>query len=239
MTSITTLLVERTDHLHDRFDAQYETVLFFDLTPEKYHDFVRKLYSFYKPAEELLAQFANDRTPACLPFDQTRLPSLLKDLKALGETDESIAEIPPFKLPVLNSVPLVLGYLYIIEGSLFGNEPVAKQLQQSLEIGEENGAAFFYIIEPRLVRPKWKSFLGMLTAYTTTHPETCEEIATGALESIHAYEDCLFEGKVTNIKRIDPELHGHAHTHSHSPSPVPAATQGHDHDHDHHDHDHE
>lgn len=227
MTPITTLLVERTDHLHDRFDAQYETVLFFDLTTETYQSFVRKLYSFYKPAEEVLAGFAGERAPACLPLDQQRVPALLKDLYAFGETEETIASIPLYPLPVLNSVPLILGYLYIIEGSLFGNEPVAQQLERSLQIGEENGAAFFSIIEPRLVRPKWKAFLGMLTAYTTTNPDTCEEIVKGALETIHSYEQCLFEGKVTNIKRIDPELHGHAHTHSHGTS--------HNHDEHHHD----
>lgn len=216
MTSITTLLVERTDHLHDRFDAQYETVLFFDLTNEIYHTFVRKLYGFYKPAEELLARFDGESTANCLPFIQQRLPALLRDLRAFGETDETIAAIPLCPLPTLDSVPLILGYLYIIEGSLFGNDPVAQQLQQSLQIGEENGAAFFFILAPQLVRPKWKAFLGMLTAYTATHPETCEEIAQGALATIHAYEQWLFEGKVTNIKRINPELHGHSHNHAHS-----------------------
>nr|MBA2681619.1 hypothetical protein [Ktedonobacteraceae bacterium] len=49
------MLVRRTDYYHNRFDAQYETVLFFDQTRENYHQFVRKLYGFYKPAEERLA----------------------------------------------------------------------------------------------------------------------------------------------------------------------------------------
>jgi heme oxygenase len=204
-------------------------VLFFDLTVETYQAFVRKLYGFYKPAEELLASFASKRTNACLPFDQERLPALLKDLKALGESDESIASIPLCQLPDLHTVPLILGYLYIIEGSLFGNEPVAQQLQQSLQISEENGAAFFYIIDFREVRPKWKAFLSMLTAYTTTRPETCEEIADGALATIQAYEQWLFEGKVTNIKRIDPALHGHSHNHAHGQ----AQNHNHDHTHDH------
>jgi heme oxygenase len=223
MTSIASLLVERTDHLHDRFDAQYETVLFFDLTNERYHAFVRKLYGFYKPAAELLHRFAGERTAACLPFEQERIPALLKDLRAFGETDESIATIPLCQLPTLDSTPLILGYLYIIEGSLFGNEPVAQQLQRSLQIGEENGAAFFHIIDFQQVRPKWKAFLDMLTVYTASHPEANEEIVNGALKTILAYEQWLFEGKVTNIKRIDPALHGHSHSHGHN-----------HHDHSHH-----
>ena len=216
MTSITNLLVERTDHLHDRFDAQYETVLFFDLQRDFYIDFVRRLYSFYKPAEELLAHFVNARTSACLPFEQKRLPALLKDLHALGEDDEAIANIALYPLPTLDSVPLILGYLYITEGSIFGNGPVAQQLQQMLQIGEENGGAFFYIVEPQQVRSRWVAFLNMLNAYANSRPEDTEAIIKGALETIHAYEDCLFQGKVTNIKRIDPELHGHAHTHTHA-----------------------
>jgi heme oxygenase len=225
MTSITTLLVERTDHLHDRFDAQYETVLFFDLTYDIYRAFVRKLYGFYKPAEELLASVQEKRAPACLPFERKRVPALLKDLHALGETDETIANIPRCQLPALHSVPLVLGYLYIIEGSIFGNEPVAQQLRRSLQIDEENGAAFFSIVEPEQVRPRWQAFLSMLTAYAEAHPEDVEAIITGALETIHTYESWLFEGKVTRIKRIDPTLHGHSHSHGHG--------HAHAHDHDH------
>lgn len=209
-TDIMRLLVARTDYYHDRFDAQYETVLFFDQTREGYHQFVRKLYGFYRASEARLAKLEE----GCVPALISRLPALEKDLRVFGETDESIRQIPlcqDSRLDVLDTMHGVMGYLYIIEGSLFGNDLVAQALQQALHIDSESGTAFFHVIAFDEIIPRFSSFSSMLRGYTATHPEAKEEIIQGALNTILAYEQWLFEGKITRIKRIDPALHGHTH----------------------------
>lgn len=215
------MLVRRTDYYHDRFDAQYETVLFFDQTRENYHQFVRKLYGFYKASEDRLAKLKE----GCLPHLINRLPAVVKDLQAFGETDETMQQIPVCqdeRLDILDTLHGVMGYLYIIEGSLFGNDLVAQALHEALQIDRETGTAFFHIIEFTEILPRFESLSAMYRGYAAEHPEAKEEIIQGALNTILAYESWLFEGKVTNIKRIDPALHGHTHEHHH-----------HEHDHEH------
>lgn len=227
-TDIMRLLVARTDYYHDRFDAQYETVLFFDQTREGYHQFVRKLYGFYRASEAYLARLRE----GCIPALISRVPAIEKDLRAFGETDESIQQIPlcqDSRLDVLDTLHGVMGYLYIIEGSLFGNDLVAQALQQALHIDRDTGTAFFHVLPFEEIIPRFDGLSSMLRGYTASHPEAKEEIIQGALNTILAYEQWLFEGKITRIKRIDPALHGHTHTHTHGQ---------HDDHHDHHDHDH-
>jgi len=220
-TDIMRLLVARTDYYHDRFDAQYETVLFFDQTRENYNHFLRKLYGFFIAAEEHLAKLEE----GCLPSLISRVPSIVKDLHAFGETDATIQQIPRCqdpRLQTLNSLLGVMGYLYIIEGSLFGNDLVAQALKEALQIDSESGTAFFHLIPFEEIIPRFDWLSLMLRGYTAEHPETREAIIQGALDTILTYENWLFEGKVTKIKRIDPALHGHTHSHGH-----------HEHDHDH------
>lgn len=224
-TDIMRLLVARTDYLHDRFDAQYETVLFFDQTRENYHQFLRKLYGFYMAAEAHLEKLQE----GCIPALISRVPAIVKDLRVFGETDETMQQIPlcqDARLNVLDTLHGVMGYLYIIEGSLFGNDLVAQALHEALQIDSETGTAFFHVIEFDEIIPRFDGLSSMLRAYTAEHPDAKEEIIQGALNTILTYESWLFEGKITNIKRIDPALHGH----SHGP---------HGHDHEHHEHDHE
>lgn len=231
------MLVRRTDHLHNRFDAQYETVLFFDQTRENYHQFVRKLYGFYKTAETYLPAHAGE----CLPQLIDRVPAIIKDLHVFGETDATIQQIPlcqDERLDILNTLHGVMGYLYIIEGSLFGNDLVAQALREALHIDRETGTAFFHLIDFAEIIPRFDGLSAMLRAYTVEHPETRDEIIQGALNTILAYESWLFEGKITTIKRIDPALHGHTHEHHDEHE----HEHGHDHEHDSahmHEHEHE
>ncbi|MEO7020257.1 MAG: biliverdin-producing heme oxygenase [Ktedonobacteraceae bacterium] len=203
-------LVRRTDYYHDRFDAQYETVLFFDQTRENYHQFVRRLYGFYKPAEERLAKLQE----GCIPALLSRIPSLVKDLRVFGETDATMQQIPlctDVRLETLDTLLGVMGYLYIIEGSLFGNDLVAQTLEEALHIDSESGTAFFHIIGFDEIIPRFDGLSAMLRGYTAEHPEAQEGIIQGALDTVLAYENWLFAGKIIRIKRIDSALHGHEH----------------------------
>jgi heme oxygenase len=203
-------LVRRTDYYHDRFDAQYETVLFFDQTRENYHQFVRRLYGFYVSAEARLAKLQE----GCIPALLSRLPALLKDLRAFGETDATIQQIPlctDVRLETLDNLLGVMGYLYIIEGSLFGNDLVAQAVEQALHIDGETGTAFFHIIAFDEIIPRFNSIAAMLRGYISEHPDAKEGIIQGALDTILAYENWLFAGRIIRIKRIDSALHGHEH----------------------------
>jgi heme oxygenase len=206
-SDIMRMLVKSVNYYHDRFDAQYETVLFFDQTRENYHQFVRKLYGFYKVAEERIARLEEEEP---LPRQTNRLPAIIKDLHAFGETDETIQQIPlcsDEQLDVLYTLHGVMGYLYIMEGSLFANNLVAGVLHEALQIDRETGTAFFHIVKSEEIIPRFDGLAAMLRGYTVEHPEAKEEIIQGALNTILAYENWLFEGKVTNIKRIDPSFH--------------------------------
>src|SRR4051812_7975160 len=104
-TDIMRLLVARTDYYHNRFDAQYETVLFFDQTRENYHQFVRKLYGFYTAAEARLAKLQE----GCIPSLISRVPPIVKDLYAFGETDATIQQIPLCQDQRLKTLDTMLG----------------------------------------------------------------------------------------------------------------------------------
>lgn len=233
-TDIMRLLVARTDYYHDRFDAQYETVLFFDQTRASYQHFLHRLYGFYIAAEEHLAKLEE----GCLPALISRVPAIVKDLRAFGETDETIGQITRCqdpRLQTLDSMLGVMGYLYIIEGSLFGNDLVANALQEALQIDSESGTAFFHLIPFEEIIPRFDGLSLMLREYTAEHPETKEAIIQGALDTILTYESWLFEGKVTTIKRIDSALHGHTHgQHEHEHEHEQAGHHEHGHAHDDH-----
>jgi heme oxygenase len=117
------------------------------------------------------------------------VPRLEADLLALGDRD--LARIPRCEqLPDLDTVPQVLGCLYVIEGATLGGQIITRHLLANLGLTAQAGVAFFagYGAE---TGPRWQAFGAMLRGGAQRWGGE-EEIVASANTTFETLESWLF-----------------------------------------------
>ncbi|MBC8012307.1 MAG: biliverdin-producing heme oxygenase, partial [Burkholderiales bacterium] len=120
-------------------------------------------FGYYAPLE---ARLGASPFWADLAFDfaaRRKMPRLEQDLVALGQTAEELTRLPRCaELPELDTLPQVLGCLYVIEGATLGGQVITRHLLATHGITPETGGAFFagYGAE---TGPQWQAFGAMIT----------------------------------------------------------------------------
>ena len=133
------------------------------LSRDGYQSILEGFFGYYAPLE---VQLSGASVWAELAFDfaaRRKVPELEKDLLVLGRTAEELTRLPKCaKLPKLETIPQVLGCLYVIEGSTLGGQIITRHLQANLGITPETGGAFFagYGAE---TGARWQAFGAMIT----------------------------------------------------------------------------
>lgn len=133
------------------------------LSRDGYQSILEGFFGYYAPLE---VQLSGAAVWAELEFDfaaRRKVPELEKDLLVLGRTAEELTRLPKCaKLPKLETIPQVLGCLYVIEGSTLGGQIITQHLQANLGITPETGGAFFagYGAE---TGARWQAFGAMIT----------------------------------------------------------------------------
>ena len=129
-----------------------------------YRALLAGFFGYYAPLE---ARLGASPVWAELAFDffaRRKASRLEKDLMALGLTVEELTRLPCCtELPELDTLPQVLGCLYVIEGATLGGQVITRHLLATHGITPETGGAFFagYGAE---TGPQWQAFGAMITA---------------------------------------------------------------------------
>ena len=159
-----------------------------------YRSFLEDFYCFVRPLEQVLAKL--DLSSLGIDIDARRkLPWIEADLKDLGHTDESLANLPEFGDVPAFAAPLdALGALYILEGSSLGRQVMLLKLRARLGIGVHRAGRFFsgYGNETGQM---WHSFAAILNEAGASPGAACR-IEAAALATFAAFEKCLAQGRL-------------------------------------------
>lgn len=110
-----------------------------DMTLEDYKYLLKKFYGFYYTFEKFLKE-------TNLPLDYSqryKLPRLKNDLENLGMSSQEIEKLPVLKMKFPSSLEVVLGQLYVIEGSTLGGMVLKKHFEKKFSLTPDTGLSFF------------------------------------------------------------------------------------------------
>lgn len=131
------------------------------LSRDGYRAILEGFFGYYLPLE---AQLGGSAVWGELDFEfaaRRKVPQLERDLGVLGGTTEDLPQCA--ELPELETIPQVLGCLYVIEGATLGGQIITRHLQANLGITPETGGAFFAGYGGD-TGARWQAFGAMITA---------------------------------------------------------------------------
>jgi heme oxygenase (biliverdin-IX-beta and delta-forming) len=172
---------------------------------DAYRRFLEDFYRLLRPLERVLAGL----DPGMLPIDyqsRRKLAWIEADLKDLGHTDETLAQLPEFSgIPPLAPPLEVLGALYVLEGSSLGRQMMMGKLGPRLGIRPDWGGHLFSGYGKK-TGEMWRAFVAVLNDAARS-PEAAQVIENAALASFAVFEACLAESRQRSEKRpTQPEL---------------------------------
>ncbi len=163
---ILTKIREKTMGFHDGFTSWANNIFDGTITLEQYKNVLKTFYGFYQPFEQKI-EAPEEWKNIDFNIEGRRKAFLaIKDLKALGASDEEISNIEICNdLPEIKNVAQALGCMYVLEGATLGGQLTANKLKEIFNFTPETGTAFFssYVEE---VRPMWKSFGDLINKYS-------------------------------------------------------------------------
>ncbi len=163
------------------------------LSHENYRLLLGRFFGYYAPLETRLLALP---WPDEIGFDYSgrhKTPRLAQDLIALGETPETLAQLPRCQdLPEVVTLSNQLGCLYVIEGATLGGQIITRHLQATLGLTPETGAAFFNGYGAQ-TGAQWQTFCTMLTDLAERTGGDEEIIAT-ANRTFETLGQWLFQG---------------------------------------------
>ncbi|WP_310572017.1 biliverdin-producing heme oxygenase [Gemmatimonas sp.] len=133
------------------------------LTRATYQALLLRFWGFYKPLEQRLHLSALYAQPNFDYGARLKSPKLEHDLHDLGITSDMLLRAPQCReLPVVTTLPQLLGCLYVIEGATLGGQVITRQLQANAGLLPHAEARFFngYGAD---TGPHWKATGAFLT----------------------------------------------------------------------------
>jgi heme oxygenase (biliverdin-IX-beta and delta-forming) len=180
------LLIQRTRDFHSSIEARLRILLSDDISVGQYAAVQKSFYGFYKPIEDRLAAFAGPEDPELQLANRLKLPLLAGDLAFLAVTAEAIAQLPLCDwLPPVETMPEVLGCMYVLEGSTLGGRIITRHLKIALPLNE--GSFSFFNSYGDNVGRMWTAFLGVLGRHCEKHGDQ-EAIVNSACETFACLE---------------------------------------------------
>lgn len=154
------------------------------LTREAYILYLKRLYGVVAPCEQHVYPVLKDIVSDIEERKKSALITL--DLQKLGITNEPELLSKDDLLSLTQNIDTAMGCLYVLEGSTLGGNIIFKNVQQTLHIDSDTGAAYFSVYGAN-VGKMWKSFLDMFTSYAVTTGNE-EEIINGAVRTFGEIE---------------------------------------------------
>ncbi len=163
-----------------------------DLSHATYRHFVQRMFGFYDPLE---AHMLSKPWWGTVNVDYAlrhKTPLLRQDLRALGDSESSIAALPRCEhLPPLTHPAQLWGCLYVIEGATLGGQIIIKHLNARLGLNAASGASFFDGYGPQ-TGARWKAFCAALSAQGDDAPGGREAMLHSANTTFDALSEWLF-----------------------------------------------
>jgi heme oxygenase (biliverdin-IX-beta and delta-forming) len=162
-----------------------------NLTLFAYRQFIRKFFGFYAPLESRLLNSPSWKGSGFDYGQRLKTPSLSRDLLALGDSPETLAELERCnELPHLDSLAQVAGCLYVIEGATLGGQIITRHLVANLGITPQKGAGFFNGYGPQ-TGSLWLDFCDWVR-FRTELASRPEDVIATANETFAKLDDWLF-----------------------------------------------
>lgn len=149
------LKIETAD-LHRRIET-FMPVTRTDFTVEKYPAHLERMLGFYLSLDSELARVADDLDQGLGIAKRYKSGWLVSDLVALGETPSALAKLPKATdISPIQSLPELVGTLYVTEGATLGGRVVREILVQRL--GLTDSVLHFYTGYGCNTDKMWASF---------------------------------------------------------------------------------
>jgi heme oxygenase len=149
----------RTWSAHQALEKRLVNIIKTPGSTEDYIHLLKVFYGFYKPLEELLAEWKPE-LPMNDFHERRKALLLVNDINKLKTTDPADI-IQCAKLPAISSVADALGVLYVMEGSTLGGPHIAKMIQRFYP-PECGYAVSFFLSYGDKVFQKWEAFKEIL-----------------------------------------------------------------------------
>lgn len=179
------LLRSRTQHLHQRVEQIFNFSVRCQ-NRETYRALLLRLLGFYRPIERALSQLQWELIGLDMS-ERSKVALLEKDLVALECSAQRIQSAPLCDdLPMLSTLPVAAGCLYVLEGSTMGGQIIAREIERRLGIGPATGGAFYAAYGERNGL-MWRAFKERVNAYCNGHESRMAEALEGATATFDAY----------------------------------------------------
>lgn len=157
-----------------------------DLDRALYTKIIAAYYGFHVPLQRHLECFLS---PLTTDSERSKVPALLKDLRALGLSDGQIETLPLCSaLPALQTHGHLLGIMYVMEGATLGGQVLRRIIADRLGIDAESGGEFLDVYGRDTGR-LWKAFLKQLVDFE--HPAYNGEVVDAACATFACFERWL------------------------------------------------
>jgi heme oxygenase len=155
------------------------------ITLETYKEVLKVFLGLFDSIEKALME---SELPAEVEFAQRKRSHLLeRDLRYVGLSEREISEIPrASEMSRLNGTAWSLGVLYVLEGSRFGGQYLAKSLHERLGLTKDEGCSFFSS-DGFEVGAMWNKFC-QVARNTITAPTERQEFMEGAKSTFTSFE---------------------------------------------------
>lgn len=177
-----------------------------NLTLATYRQFVQRLFGFYEPLE---AQMLAAPWWSAVGFDYAtrhKTPRLQQDLRALGDTESTMAALPHCeRLPPMTNPAQLWGCLYVIEGATLGGQIIIKNLSTRLGLTANSGASFFDGYGPQ-TGSSWKAFCAAVPAQGDDAPGGRDAMLESANLTFDTLGEWLFPGSFVTVGASPIEL---------------------------------
>jgi heme oxygenase (biliverdin-IX-beta and delta-forming) len=189
-TTMLDVLRSETRALHEQVEAnpRLNRIMQEGYTRDEYRVLLMRLYGFYAPLEDLVAEVLPDA-----PFrltERRKAPLLRHDLIALGLIRSDVDHLPLCgDVPEVATLPQALGCLYVMEGATLGGKIMSRQLRRSLVLGVDSGAAFYSSYGDR-IGEMWRALCHAINAVPLDDFSRCA-LVTAARETFEKLDSWL------------------------------------------------
>ncbi|UZJ62661.1 biliverdin-producing heme oxygenase [Pseudomonas sp. KU26590] len=160
---------------------------------DTYKRIIEAYYGFHLPLQQLIERFL---APHAIDPARQKIPSLIKDLHALGLSDTQIYALPQCReLPAIGSIAQLLGVMYVMEGATLGGQVLRRIIADKLGIDADSGGEFLDVYGRDTGR-LWKAFLKQLAEFDT--PLHNAEVVQAACATFDCFQTWLEQARVLN-----------------------------------------
>jgi heme oxygenase (biliverdin-IX-beta and delta-forming) len=153
---------------------------------DDYGRLLESFYGFWAPLETNLGLLESLKDPELDLANRFKTSLLENDLRILGRNPATARLCNA--LPNVDTFPRGIGCLYVLEGSTLGSRFIARQLEESLQLRESSGAAFFNAYGESVAR-RWLAFKSFATARVRT--EEADEVVKAARMTFERFDAWL------------------------------------------------